>query len=173
MYNKQIKIGIATLLFAFAVYQFYSGNIGNGILLVLLTAIPIFLIFKNENLLLAFWFMRKQKIAKVEKALSRIQYPQKLLPSQEAYYNFMLGLVETQSRSLAKSEKYFRRALSLGLKMSHNQALTKLNLAMICISKRPIRKREATTLLNEAKKLDKYGMLKEQIAMVKDGMKKV
>jgi hypothetical protein len=34
------------------------------------------------------------------------------------------------------------------------------------------RKLEATTLLNEAKKLDKQNMLKEQIVMMKEQMKK-
>ena len=35
------------------------------------------------------------------------------------------------------------------------------------------RKMEATTLLNEAKKLDKQGMLKDQISMMKEQMKKI
>ena len=35
------------------------------------------------------------------------------------------------------------------------------------------RKREATTLLNEAKKLDKQGMLSEQIKMMQQQMKKI
>jgi hypothetical protein len=32
---------------------------------------------------------------------------------------------------------------------------------------------EATALLNEAKKLDKQGMLKDQISMMKEQMKKI
>jgi hypothetical protein len=35
------------------------------------------------------------------------------------------------------------------------------------------RKREATNLMAEAKKLDKNGMLKEQIQMMKQQMKKI
>jgi hypothetical protein len=35
------------------------------------------------------------------------------------------------------------------------------------------RKLEATNLLNEAKKLDKQGMLKDQIVMMKEQMKKI
>ena len=35
------------------------------------------------------------------------------------------------------------------------------------------RKREATLLMAEAKKLDKHGMLKDQMKMMKDQMKKI
>jgi hypothetical protein len=44
-------------------------------------------------------------------------------------------------------------------------------LAGVALTRR--RKLEATNLLNEAKKLDKQGMLKEQIAMMKEQMKKM
>ncbi|MDX1315419.1 MAG: NAD(P)H-hydrate epimerase [Eudoraea sp.] len=50
-------------------------------------------------------------------------------------------------------------------------AMAKLQLAGIALTKR--RKREATTLIAEAKKLDKHGMLKDQIQMVKQQMKKI
>jgi hypothetical protein len=50
-------------------------------------------------------------------------------------------------------------------------ALAKLNLAGIAMSKR--RKIEATNLLNEAKKLDKQNMLKDQITMMKQQLKKL
>ena len=46
-----------------------------------------------------------------------------------------------------------------------------LQLAGIAMTKR--RKREATTLMAEAKKLDKHGMLKEQMQMMKQQMKKI
>ena len=55
--------------------------------------------------------------------------------------------------------------------MDHNKAMAKLQLAGIAMTKR--RKREATTLIAEAKKLDKHGVLKEQIQMVKQQMKKI
>ena len=47
----------------------------------------------------------------------------------------------------------------------------KLQLAGIALTKR--RKREATNLIAEAKKLDKHGMLKDQIQMVKQQMKRI
>ncbi len=49
-------------------------------------------------------------------------------------------------------------------------AMAKLNLAGIAMTKN--RKMEATNLLNEAKKLDKQNMLKEQITMMKQQLKK-
>ncbi|MDA9127177.1 DUF2892 domain-containing protein, partial [Flavobacteriaceae bacterium] len=50
-------------------------------------------------------------------------------------------------------------------------AMAKLSLAGILIQKR--RKREATNLLNEAKKLDKQKMLSDQIKMMQQQMKKI
>ena len=54
--------------------------------------------------------------------------------------------------------------------MNQDLAVAKLNLAGIAMTKR--RKREAQTLLTEAKKLDKHNMLKDQIAMMKQQMKR-
>jgi hypothetical protein len=50
-------------------------------------------------------------------------------------------------------------------------AMAKLSLAGIAMQKR--RKREATTLLNEAKKLDKHNMLNDQIKQMKQQMKRI
>jgi hypothetical protein len=55
--------------------------------------------------------------------------------------------------------------------MNHDLAMAKLSLAGILIQKR--RKREATMLLNEAKKLDKQKMLSDQIKMMQQQMKKI
>jgi len=49
--------------------------------------------------------------------------------------------------------------------------MAKLNLAGISMTKR--RKREAQKLLKEAKDLDSQGMLKDQIRMMKQQMKKI
>jgi hypothetical protein len=49
--------------------------------------------------------------------------------------------------------------------------MAKLSLAGIAMQKR--RKREATTLLQEAKKLDKQNMLAEQIKMMSQQLKKI
>jgi hypothetical protein len=55
--------------------------------------------------------------------------------------------------------------------MDHDKAMANLQLAGIYLTKR--RKREAANYLNEAKRLDKHGMLKDQVKMVKEQMKKV
>ena len=171
MFNKNIKIILAALVFAFAVYQFIEGEIGNGIFLVLLSLIFVFLYFRNEMILLAFLRMRKQDFAGTEKWLSKIKNPEAALTTkQQGYYNYLYGIMSSQT-NLTQAEKYFRKALKLGLSMDHDLAMAKLSLAGIAMQKR--RKREATTLLNEAKKLDKQNMLKEQIKMMQQQMKRI
>jgi hypothetical protein len=60
MFHKNIKLIIAGLLVITGIWQFTENNIGNGIFLILLTAIPIFFTSKNEFILLAFLKLRKQ-----------------------------------------------------------------------------------------------------------------
>jgi hypothetical protein len=73
--------------------------------------------------------------------------------------------------NLMQAEKYFKKAIQLGLSMDMDLAVAKLNLAGIAMSRR--RKLEATNLISEVKKLDKQGMLKDQIKMMKEQMKKM
>ena len=77
----------------------------------------------------------------------------------------------TSQTNLHQSEKFFKKAIELGLSMDMDLAVAKLNLAGIAMSRR--RKMEATALLNEAKKLDKQNMLNDQIKMMKEQMKKI
>ena len=49
--------------------------------------------------------------------------------------------------NMNEAEKYFKNALELGLSMSHDVAMVKLNLAGIAFSKR--RKQEAQRLISE------------------------
>ncbi|MGB3590714.1 MAG: DUF2892 domain-containing protein [Nonlabens sp.] len=171
MYNKNIKIVIAVLIVAFAVYQFTRNEILTGISLILLAGIFVFLYFKNELILLAFLRLRKQDFAGANKWLDRIKDPETaLVTKQQGYYNYLKGLMISQN-NMTKAEKYFRRAIKLGLSMDQDLAVAKLNLAGISMMKR--RKREATTLLTEAKKLDKHGMLKDQIQQMKQQMKRI
>ena len=53
MFNKNIKLVLALATLAAAVWQFIENEIGNGIMLLLLMGIFIFLYFKNEIILLA------------------------------------------------------------------------------------------------------------------------
>ncbi|KAB1069393.1 DUF2892 domain-containing protein [Tamlana haliotis] len=170
MFNKIIKLIIAAGLIAYAVYQFTESNIGNGIMLILLAGIFIFLYFKNEFILLAFLKLRKQDFDGAKKWLNRIKNPEAaLVKKQQGYYNYLHGIMVSQS-NMNESERYFKKAIELGLSMDHDLAMAKLNLAGIAFSKR--RKQEATRLLNEATKLDKQNMLTDQIKMMKDNMKR-
>jgi len=170
MFNKNIKLVIAGLIIAYAIYEFTEGYIGNGIMFILLSLIFIFLYFKNELILLAFLKLRKQDFEGAKRWLDKIKNPPAaLVKKQEGYYNFLHGVMVSQT-NMNDAEKYFKKALDLGLSMDHDQAMAKLNLAGIAFSKRrPI---EAKKLLKDAEKLDKRGMLNEQIKMMKDGMKK-
>lgn len=171
MFNKNFKLIIAALIIAYAVYQFIEGNIGNGISLILLASIFVFLYFRNEIILLAFLQMRKQNLDGTKKWLDKIKNPEgALTKKQQGYYNYLNGIIFSQT-NLTTAEKYFKKALKLGLNMDYDVAMAKLSLAGIAMQKR--RKREATTLLREAKKLDKQNMLTDQIKMMQQQMKKI
>ncbi len=171
MFNKNIKLVLAFLIVAYAGYQFYEGFIGNGIFLILFALIFVFLYFRNEMILLAFLRMRKQDLAGTQRWLEKIKNPEgALTQKQQGYYNYMHGIIYSQ-KNLTQAEKYFRKALKLGLNMDYDVAMAKLSLAGIAMQKR--RKREATMLLQEAKKLDKNNMLGEQIKMMQQQMKKI
>lgn len=171
MFPKFIKIVLAVGTVGYAVYQFIEGNIGNGIALVFLAGIFIFLYFKNELILLSFLRLRKQDFAGTQRWLNRIKNPEAALTKkQQGYFQFLHGVIESQN-NLTKAERHFKKAISLGLNMKHDLAMAKLSLAGIVMQKR--RKREATTLLNEAKKLDKQGMLTDQIKMMQQQLKKI
>jgi hypothetical protein len=171
MYNKIIKLIIAGLIIAYAVYQFVEGNIMNGISLILLAGMFIFLYYRNEIILLAFFRMRKQDLAGTQRWLDKIKNPATALTQkQQGYYNYLHGIIFSQT-NLTQAEKYFKKALKFGLTMDYDIAMAKLSLAGIAMQKR--RKREATMLLNEAKKLDKQNMLTDQIKMMQQQMKKI
>lgn len=170
MFNKNIKLAIAVLIIAYAVYQFTEGYIGNGIMLILLSLVFVFLYFKNEFILLAFLRLRKQDFEGAKKWLNKINKPESaLVKKQVGYYNYLHGIMVSQT-NMNEAEKYFKKALEYGLNMDHDLAMAKLNLAGIAFSKR--RPQEAKRLLKEAEKLDKRNILNDQIKMMKDSMKK-
>ena len=151
MFPKIIKLILALATFAYSIYQFIEDQIGNGIFLILVTAMFILLYFKNEIIFLAFLRLRKQDFEGTLKWLSRIPNPSaNLVTKQQGYYHYLHGVIESQT-NLTKAEKSFRKALSFGLSMSADEAMAKLSLAGILMQKR--RKREATTCLMKLKKL--------------------
>ena len=171
MFHRNIKLILAGLILITGIWQFTEGNIGNGIFLTLLTAIPILLYFKNEFILLAFLKLRKQDFPGAQKWLEHIKRPETaLVRKQQGYFNYLHGIMLSQT-NLIQAEKYFKKAIELGLSMDMDLAVAKLNLAGVAMTRR--RKLEATNLLNEAKKLDKQNMLKDQIVMMKGQLKKM
>lgn len=162
---------LAAALVALAVYEFTDSEIGNGIFLILLAGIFVLLYFKNEFIILAFLKLRKQDFDGARKWLGYIKNPQAaLVRKQQGYYEYLHGLMLSQT-NVNQAEKHFKKALELGLSMSTDVAIAKLNLAGVAMMRR--RKLEATNLLNEAKKLDKQGLLKDQIKVMKEQMKKI
>ena len=171
MFPKFIKIILAILSLGYAIYQFTEELIGNGVALVFLAGMFVFLYYKNEILLLAFLRMRKQDFRGTERWLNRIKNPEAALTTKQVgYYHFIKGVITSQS-NLTQAEKYFRKAISLGLNMKHDMAMAKLSLAGIMMQKR--RKREATSLLKDAKKLDRQGMMGEQIKLMQQQLKRI
>lgn len=171
MINKIIKYLLIALSLGWSAYQFATGHIGNGIFFIFVAGLFVLSLFKHELILLAFIHLRRGKFEKARKTLEKIKHPEQLPKSQEAYYYYLIGLIYAQTQSATKSEKYFRKALSTGLRMKTDQAMAKLNLAGIAVMKR--RKREAMNLLTEVKKLDKNKMLDEQVKMIQGQMKRI
>lgn len=168
--NKTIKLVIATLMIVGGIYMmFFTRELGWGIVVFLLAAIPIFLYFKNENILLAFWHLRKQDMKKAEKALHRItNYKGQLHKSQYGYFHYLQGITLAQDQP-TQVEPLMKKALEYGLNMKQDRAMATLNLAASAISRG--RKQEGQRLLEEAKKLDSAGLMTDQIKMMKDQLK--
>ena len=82
MFNKNIKLVLAVIILAWAVFEFTKGHIMNGISIVLLAGIFVFFYFKNEILLLTFFKLRKQDFEGGNKLLDRIKNPSSALTSQ-------------------------------------------------------------------------------------------
>ena len=171
MFPKIIKLILAMALMGYAGYEFYENYIGNGVFLSLLSAFLVLLYFKNEIIFLAFLRLRKQDFNGTEKWLKKIKNPDSsLVQKQQGYFYYLQGIIQSQN-NLSVAEKYFKKAIQLGLSMNHDLAMAKMSLAGILMQKR--RKREATILLSEAKKLDKHNMLTEQMRMMQQQMKKI
>lgn len=152
----------------FTVYLFADGYWGWGIVFIFVTAFFGLFMFRNENLILAALQLRQQNMEKAKKYLNRIKQPQFLLKGQRAYFFYLKGIAGSTSESMGQIESLFRKALSIGLKKDHDQAMAKMNVGAICLQTG--RRREAEILLTEAKKLDTKGMLSEHIKSLRKQM---
>lgn len=163
-----IKLLLSALSLFSTVYFFYDGSWGWGIVFIFITALFILSLFRNENIILALNQMRLQNVEKARKYLLRIKDPRFLVKRQRAYYYYLLALSGAGSNSMGEAESLFRKALAIGLKRDHDQAMAKMNIAAICMGKG--RRKEAELLLAEAKKLDTKGILSEYIKDLKKQM---
>ena len=159
-----IRIALAVSALSFNVWLFATGHWGWGITFLFLTAIIILSFFRNENMILALNQMRVGNTDKAKKYIDRITHPQFLPRKQHAYILYLKAVMGSQEMGFAKSEQLLRRALELGLRQPEDNAVARMHLAGICAQTG--RKNEAVSLLGEAKKMDKNGMLKDQIKMM-------
>ncbi len=166
-----LRIFIALTLLFGTIILFYTGYWGWGITSVFPLALVIFSFFRNEHVILALNQMRIGNQEKAKKHINRISAPQYMTRRQHAYVLYLKALMNAQDLGVAQSEQLLRKALSLGLRTNEDNAVARMHLAGICAQtgRRP----EASALLNEAKKYDKNGMLKDQIKMLQSQMQAV
>jgi hypothetical protein len=163
-----VRLVIACVIMGAGVALCGFGFWGWGILVFLIGGLILLTYFFNENMLIAQFYLRKENSEEAEKWLLKItDYEKQLFKGQHGYYNLLVGLIESRKAPM-KSEKYFKKAIALGMTMSHNTALAKLSLAGIAMAKR--NKREAQQYLTEAAKEDKNKLLADQIKMMKGQM---
>lgn len=163
-----IRIIIAALSLGVAITLIVFSFWGWGILLIFIAILVFVTFIFNEKMLLAQWFLRKENMDKAETTLMGIKdYEKELYKGQWGYYNLLIGLIESRKAPM-RSEKFFKKALQLGLTMDHNIALANLSLAGVEMGKR--NKIQAQRLLKEAEKADKNKLLAEQIKMMKGQM---
>jgi hypothetical protein len=166
--SNLVRLIIACVMGAAGVAMCVFGIWGWGILVFFLGGMVLLTWFFNENMIIAQFYLRKENTDKASHWLNKItSYETQLNKKQHGYYHLLLGLMESRIAPM-KSEKYFKKALTLGMKMSHNVALAKLSLAGIAMAKR--NKREAQMYLSEASKDDKNKLLADQIKMMKAQM---
>ncbi len=159
-----IRCAIAALSLGLTTYAFYTGHWGWGIVMILVTAVIGLTFFRNENMILALNQMRTGNHEKAHKYLKRITRPDLLPKKQHAYVLYLKAMLGTQELGFTKSEQLLRKAIAMGLRTAQDNAVARLHLAGICAQTG--RKTEATSLLSEAKKLDKGGLMKDQINLM-------
>jgi len=159
-----IRIVLALVATFFNVYLFYSGYWGWGIFFILITSLVILSFFRNENMILALNQMRVGNHDKAKVYINKISHPHLLPKKQHAYVLYLKAVLGAQELGFAASEQLLRKALSLGLRTNEDNAVARMHLAGI--SAQTGRRQEALTLLADAKKFDKNGMLKDQIKML-------
>lgn len=167
MDTRYIKILFAAASLAYTVYLFVIQSWGAAIGMLLVTAILVLVNFRSIRLIVALFQLRKQNFAKAKTWIDRAN-PERLWTKQKGYWHFLSGLV-TMQENMNTADKHFRQALKVGLNMDHDKAMAKMNMAVVAAQRQ--KKREAISLINEAKRLDKRGMMKNEIKQVEQAIK--
>ncbi len=171
MVRKYVRLIIAVILFAGTIFLFFTGSVYWGLLVLLVSGFFVLTHFKNIKNLMAFYFLRKNKFNETEAVLSKVKHPEWMIKSQEAYFYYLTALVELQKHNNSKAEKDFKKALDMGLRLRSDQAVAKLNLSGIALSRR--NKTLAKHYLQESKKLDDKKMLTAQFRELEGMMKRI
>lgn len=164
-----IRCAIAAAALFLTVALFYNGYWGWGIVMILMLVIIGFTFFRDERMILALNAMRSGDTEKAKNQINKITAPQFLPKKQHAYVLFLQAVLGTQDLGFAKSEELLRKAMGMGLRTGQDNAVARMHLAGICAQTG--RKKEALTLLAEAKKLDESGAMKDQIVQMQSQLK--
>ncbi|MGE9516542.1 MAG: DUF2892 domain-containing protein [Solitalea-like symbiont of Acarus siro] len=162
---KFVRPLLGILFVVIAIWLFALGYNFLGVVASIISVLLIVFYFFNEKIMLTFLLLKRNKMNEARKLLESIKNPEKLLTSrQQGTYYFMLGSAQGQDK-LFQSEKFFKRALAIGLRLSYYRVISYLSLASIAIAKG--NRREAEAMLGDAKKNDKNKMFADQIKMVR------
>ena len=167
MLIRLLKILIAAASGAYTVQLFTRGYTGAGIGMLILTILLVLISLRSMRLVMAFVYLRQQKMEEAKTWLGRGRGNQ-LWPRQRGYYYFLMGSL-TMEQNMNDAEKLLKQAISLGLKHKHDEAAAKLNLAVVASTRRNLP--EAKKLINECKRLDEKGMMTRDIKMVEDALR--
>ena len=163
-----IRCLVAASSLSYVVYLFATGHWGWAICMIFVTAIIGLSFFRNERMIMGLNQMRLGNTDKAKEHINKINAPQFLPKKQHAYVLFLQAVLNSQELGFAKSEQLLRKALGMGLRTDQDNAVARMHLAGICAQTN--RRSEAVSLLAEAKKLDKSGMMREQITQMQKQM---
>ena len=163
-----IRCFVAASSLSYVVYLFATGHWGWAICMIFVTAIIGLSFFRNERMIMGLNQMRLGNTDKAKEHINKIDSPQFLPKKQHAYVLFLQAVLNSQELGFSKSEQLLRKALGMGLRTDQDNAVAKMHLAGICAQTN--RRSESVALLAEAKKLDKSGMMKEQITQMQKQM---
>jgi hypothetical protein len=159
-----IRCLVATASLLYVVYLFSNGNWGWAICMIFVTAIIGLSFFRNERMIMGLNQMRLGNTEKAKIHINKITAPQFLPKKQHAYVLFLKAVLNSHEIGFSKSEQLLRKALQMGLRTAQDKAVARMHLAGICAQTN--RRSEAVSLLAEAKKLDKSGVMKDQISQM-------